>query len=284
MNPLFQYSSMREFPSEAIRYIQYRWTRIKLIQFIPVFVKMVINGIFECFYSFSHQWLVRSYKEDCALLDSFIEKYKKERYQKQRIAIVTGSNTGIGKEIVEALFRAGWYVIMASRSKERAETAIADIIKRHHHDSYNGDIKFIQLDISRYDSICQFVKEFESSHKSLDLLINNAGIYEQLFVPIEGLESQFVTNHLGPFVLTEMLEKFMKPHTRVIQVGSVAQYSVHKIDRRDIDHPILFFPRGGYSLSKALLALSSITLSEKYSKKPVYGKQIFRSCMKLTFK
>lgn len=273
MEPLFQYSSIREFPSEVIRYIQYRWTRIKLFRFIPVFVRMVINGIFECFYSFSYQWLIRSYKEDCVLIDSFIDKYKDQRSQKQRIAIVTGSNTGIGKEVVEALFRAGWYVIMASRSKERAETAIEDINKRYNHDSYDGTIKFIQLDISRHDSICQFVKEFESCHKSLDLLINNAGIYEEFFVPVDGgLESQFVTNHLGPFVLTEMLEKFMNPHTRVIQIGSVAQYNVHEIDRHDIDHPILFFPRGGYSLSKALVALASTSLSEKYSKKPVYGK------------
>jgi NAD(P)-dependent dehydrogenase (short-subunit alcohol dehydrogenase family) len=142
------------------------------------------------------------------------------------------------------------------------------------------------LDISCHSSILSFVKEFKALKKPLNLLVNNAGIYQESFVPIKGLESQFVTNYLGPFVLTEFLIDLMPEHSRIIQVGSVAQYNIKRICPAAINDPKLFESDGGYSLSKALVALSSVHFTKKYSSKNIHvitvhpggvATQIFRS-------
>ena len=94
--------------------------------------------------------------------------------QNGRIAIVTGANNGVGFETTVGLARAGFQVIMACRSIERAEKAKAEIVKR----VQEAKLDIIELDLSRKDSVHKFAAEFKSQYDRLDVLINNAGVLD----------------------------------------------------------------------------------------------------------
>jgi NAD(P)-dependent dehydrogenase (short-subunit alcohol dehydrogenase family) len=112
-------------------------------------------------------------------------------------AIVTGGNTGIGYETCLALAKKNATVYMASRSSEKAETAIDLIFK-----DTGKKVNFLSLDLQDLNQVKAAADNFLKLGVPLDILINNAGI---MFCPFEltkdGIESQFATNHVGHFVL-----------------------------------------------------------------------------------
>jgi NAD(P)-dependent dehydrogenase (short-subunit alcohol dehydrogenase family) len=92
--------------------------------------------------------------------------------QKGKIAIVTGANTGLGKEITIGLARKEVKVIMACRSIKKAEEAKTEIIKI----IPNANIEIMELDLSSLKSVRNFAKSFSEKYKQLNFLIENAGI------------------------------------------------------------------------------------------------------------
>ncbi len=145
-------------------------------------------------------------------------------------AIVTGANTGLGYETALGLAKLGATVIMACRNLEKAEAAKAKILEQ----AKDADITVMHLDLSSLESVKKFASEYRDRHDSLDLLINNAGI---MFPPYtkteEGFESQIGVNHLGHFLLTELLIDLMPdtPESRVVSLSSNA----HKFGRMNFD-------------------------------------------------
>nr|ACI69749.1 Dehydrogenase/reductase SDR family member 13 precursor [Salmo salar] len=135
-----------------------------------------------------------------------------------KTVIVTGSNTGIGKMTTLDLARRGARVILACRSKQRAEAALADI-KR---ESGSNEVVFMQLDLASLKSVRSFAETFLKTEPRLDLLINNAGIYMPGTTE-DGLGMMFGVNHLGPFLLTNLLLDRMKEcgPSRVVNVSSI---------------------------------------------------------------
>ena len=179
---------------------------------------------------------------------------------RSRVAIVTGANEGIGKVTARELVRKGWHVIIASRNAEKAQNAIADI--RQEINMTNAPLDYIQLDLSSLLSIRRFVDEFHQRQLPLHLLINNAGIFVSKFELTDyGEELQFATNHLGHFLLTNLLLNDLRAciPSRIVIVSSAAHLNIPNIEfddqRRNRSYPTSSVARHraclqGYNQSK----------------------------------
>ena len=137
-----------------------------------------------------------------------------------KTVIITGANTGIGKETAVDLARRNARVILACRSREKGEKAAVEVRKR----SGNDDVMFRQLDLASLASVRQFAGKVLEEEPHLDILINNAGV---MFCPYtkteDGFEMQFGVNHLGHYILTNLLLERMKeaPTARIVTVSSI---------------------------------------------------------------
>lgn len=152
--------------------------------------------------------------------------------QKGRIAVVTGANTGLGFETTKALALKGAKVILACRNESKANQAMDEIKK----EIPNADLEFIKLDLNSLKSVETFAKAYNSKFDRLDLLINNAGLMiPPLMRTEEGFESQFGVNHLGHFLLTNLLFPTINKteNARVVSLSSIA----HKNGRIHFDDP-----------------------------------------------
>lgn len=130
-----------------------------------------------------------------------------------KIAIVTGGYSGVGLETTRALAEAGSTVIVPARTQEKARAALVGIPR----------VEIDTLELIDPASIDAFTNRFLSSKRSLDILINNAGIMAPpLQRDVRGYESQFATNHLGHFQLTARLWPALKRagKARVVSVSS----------------------------------------------------------------
>jgi NAD(P)-dependent dehydrogenase (short-subunit alcohol dehydrogenase family) len=124
-----------------------------------------------------------------------------------KVCIVTGANGAIGQAMATELARLGASVVMACRNRERGEVARAAVIAA----TRNSAVELLPIDLSVQASIRRAVAEFLSQHNHLDVLINNAAIVtRQRAVTTDGLEMMFATNHLGPFLMTNLLLDCLK--------------------------------------------------------------------------
>ena len=138
-----------------------------------------------------------------------------------RVAIVTGANTGIGKETARALAQKGARVVLACRSAARGEDALRDLREA----PLAGTVELELLDLSSLASVRDFAGRFKGRTDRLDLLINNAGVMmPPASKTAEGFELQFGTNHLGHFALTGLLADLLlgTEGSRVVTVSSEA--------------------------------------------------------------
>jgi NAD(P)-dependent dehydrogenase (short-subunit alcohol dehydrogenase family) len=151
--------------------------------------------------------------------------------QTGRIAVVTGSNAGLGLEIAAQLAGHGARVIMACRNLTKAEAAAAEIRSRVGADA---ELDVRKLDLSSLESVRAFAGELVAEGAALDLLVNNAGLmavdHERT---AEGFEMQLGVNHLGHFVLTAELLPLMvrNPGSRVASMASMG----HRAGRMHFD-------------------------------------------------
>lgn len=138
---------------------------------------------------------------------------------KGRVAIVTGSSSGIGYETARVLANKNSTVIIAVRNLQKGNATL-DKIKVGNQEA---DVRLMELDLANLESIRNFATEFKSSYSRLDLLINNAGVMVPPYSKTtDGFELQFGTNHLGHFALTGLLMDLIeKTHdSRIVNVSS----------------------------------------------------------------
>ncbi|XP_076864993.1 retinol-DH_like_SDR_c domain-containing protein isoform X2 [Brachyhypopomus gauderio] len=138
-----------------------------------------------------------------------------------RTVIITGANTGIGKETAFDMAKRGARVVMACRDLTKAENAAAEIQRS----TGNVNVVVRHLDLASLYSVRQFAHEFIATEGRLDILINNAGVMmcPHSFTE-DGFETQFAVNHLGHFLLTVLLLDVLKisAPSRVINLSSIA--------------------------------------------------------------
>ncbi|KAK5131708.1 hypothetical protein LTR16_000493 [Cryomyces antarcticus] len=141
-----------------------------------------------------------------------------------KVAIVTGGNTGIGYETARLLAKNGAKVYLAARSEEKANTAIEKIRSG----DIKGSVEYLPIDLMDLSSVTKAAQAFANKEKRLDILMNNAGIMANPYeLTKDGVESQFQTNHLSHFLLTNLLLPSLRaaPHARVVSTSSLAYTS-----------------------------------------------------------
>uniref|UniRef100_A0A7N0TYP7 Short-chain dehydrogenase TIC 32, chloroplastic-like n=1 Tax=Kalanchoe fedtschenkoi TaxID=63787 RepID=A0A7N0TYP7_KALFE len=142
------------------------------------------------------------------------------------VAIVTGGSAGIGAETARVLALRGAHVVLPVRNTAAGENVKKAICK----EIPGAKIDVMEMDLSSMASVKNFVAQFKSKGLPLNLLINNAGIsYTPFKLSVDGIEMQFATNHLGHFLLTNLLLDTMKETSsknnkegRIVNVSSIA--------------------------------------------------------------
>ncbi|XP_055592997.1 retinol dehydrogenase 14 isoform X1 [Uranotaenia lowii] len=180
-------------------------------------------------------------------------KITNSRNMEGKTVIITGANSGIGKETARDLAKRGARVIMACRNMETAKEAREQIIA----ESQNKNVVIRHIDISSLASIRAFAKEIEDSESVVDVLIHNAGVAQGFNnkSTADGLELTMATNHYGPFLLTHLLINMLRKadQGRIITVSSkLYRYTGIKRDLSNINPLNYFslFPVKLYNLSK----------------------------------
>jgi NAD(P)-dependent dehydrogenase (short-subunit alcohol dehydrogenase family) len=143
-----------------------------------------------------------------------------------KVCLVTGANSGIGKVTAAELARMGARVVMVCRDRPRGEAARAEIKQA----TGNDQVELMICDLSSQADIGRFAQEFKAAHDRLDVLVNNAGVYlRKRAVTVDGVEATFAINHLGYFLLTNLLLDLLKRSApaRVVNVSSDAHAHGH---------------------------------------------------------
>lgn len=164
------------------------------------------------------------------------------------LAVVTGASDGIGLEIARRLARAGAEVLLPVRDRAKGERA-ADKIRSTEPEA-RLDLR--ALDLASLDSVKALADELISEGRSIEILVNNAGIMEppERRVSKDGLELQFATNHLGHFALNARLMPLLEAgNARVITQTSIAARQ-NGVRWDDLQWEREYDPRRAYSSSK----------------------------------
>jgi NAD(P)-dependent dehydrogenase (short-subunit alcohol dehydrogenase family) len=147
-----------------------------------------------------------------------------------KTVVVTGATSGIGVETAVALAGAGARVVITGRDRARGEAAVEDIKRR----SGSQMVELVVFDLGDLSSVRAGAAEILARCPRIDVLVNNAGIVlSDRRVTPDGLEATFAVNHLGPFLLTDLLLDRIEASApaRIVNVASTA----HKGARRGLD-------------------------------------------------
>ena len=156
-----------------------------------------------------------------------------------KTVLITGANQGIGKASAIALGQMGAKLVLVCRNAEKARAAIADI--------ESAGAKGVELlvgDLGSQADVRRIAAEFKAKHEKLHVLLNNAGLLvTSRRTTVDGIEETFAVNHLGPFLLTNLLLDVLKSSapSRIVNVASEAHRSA-KMSWDDLQ-----FAKRGYS-------------------------------------
>ncbi|XP_013097678.2 retinol dehydrogenase 13 [Stomoxys calcitrans] len=188
-------------------------------------------------------------------------KFTKPTKADGKIVIVTGSNTGIGKETVRELAKRGATVYMACRDMKKCEEAREEIVL----ETRNKYVYCRECDLASLDSIRKFAEKFKSEQNRLDILINNAGVMRcPRSLTKEGFELQLGVNHMGHFLLTNLLLNELKKAapSRIVVVSSMA-HTRGEINIGDLNSEKSYDEGKAYNQSKLANVLFTRELAKR---------------------
>ena len=145
-----------------------------------------------------------------------------------KTVVVTGGNSGIGLETAAALATMGARVLVAARNADKGRAAVADISRRN---DGHAQVQLVVFDLADLASVRRGAAEILEQAPRLDVLVNNAGlVLSDRRETVDGYEATFAVNHLGPFLLTNLLLDRMRESApaRVVNVASMAHASARK--------------------------------------------------------
>ena len=178
-----------------------------------------------------------------------------------RVCLVTGANSGIGKSTAHALARLNATVVMVCRDRNRAEPVRDEIATA----TDNQNVELMMCDLSSQADIRRFAADFLNTHNRLDVLINNAGVVvRQRSLTEDGIESTFAINHLGYFLLTNLLLDLLKKSApaRIVNVSSAA-HAYGKIDFDNLQGERKYGGFSAYANSKLANVLFTYELARR---------------------
>ena len=187
---------------------------------------------------------------------------------KQKLAVITGADGGMGMEITRAVAAAGYKVIMACRDPEIAEEKRQLIMR----ETGNIALEIVPVNLASLSSTASFANELLQRGEAITLLMNNAGTMEtKRRITEDGLERTVSVNYVGPYLLTRKLLPLMGEGSRIVNMVSCT-YAIGRLDFPD------FFLRGRkgdfwripiYSNTKLALTLFTIDLASRVKHKGI---------------
>ena len=185
-----------------------------------------------------------------------------------KTVLITGANSGIGKVAASALAGMGATVILACRRPDAAQQAIAEIRREHP----QAQLDFVAIDLASLASVRRAAAEVMSKYPVLHVLINNAGLANmQREISEDGFEMTFAVNHLGPFLLTNLLLPALRAGKgRVITVASGA-HKAGKMHWSDLQLTSGYFVLRSYAQSKLANILFTKALAARVEEEGVHA-------------
>lgn len=190
-----------------------------------------------------------------------------------KTALVTGATNGIGKAAAIALGEMGAEVVLVARNRALAQQTVNEI-KR---DTGNQKIDFLVADLSSQAEVRRVAAEFLASGRPLHILLNNAGaLFTERQLSVDGIEMTFALNHLGYFLLTNLLLDRIKQSApaRIVNVASRAHESVRGINFSDLQFAQKYSPLASYGQSK----LANILFTRELARQ-LEGTQVSVNCL-----
>lgn len=191
---------------------------------------------------------------------------------KDKVCIITGATSGIGKETAKTIASHGALVVLPVRDLMKGESLKNEILTTNP----DARIDILPCNLSSFRSIREFVSSFHSRYNQLHLLINNAGIWEtRRKLTEDGIEMNFAVNHLAPFLLTHLLLDTLRASApaRIINVASEA-HRQGKIQFEDLEFENKFASFRSYAQSK----LANILFTKKLSQQ-LKGSAVTANCL-----
>ena len=190
-----------------------------------------------------------------------------------KTVLITGASSGLGLESAVVIAAMGAEVVMVARDRAKGEAALADVKKR----SGSSKLSLLLGDFSTQASIRALADAYRAAHARLDILINNAGgVSKDRRLTADGIEQTFAVNHLGYFLLTDLLLDLVvaSAPARIVNVASVG----HR--RGTLDFDDLGFARGGYSIMGAYgrSKLANVLFTRELARR-LAGKNVTVTCL-----
>ena len=182
--------------------------------------------------------------------------------------IITGGNSGIGYQTAKQLAEKGWSVTLFCRRKEAAEQACEKIRQQ----TGNPYVDYILADLSEMKSVRQAVEQYIQKEETLDVLINNAADFDlSIQSPVitkDGLEKQFATNVVAPFLLSTLLKGLLEKSEsgRIINISSqgLMLYPFMKLDFENLSGQKHYNPAKTYYQNKLALLMLSLYIRKQW--------------------
>ena len=182
------------------------------------------------------------------------------------VSVVTGANAGIGKAITGALASRGHHVVMVCRSPERGEAALAEL-----RSASDSPIDLVIADLSLQSEVRRLAAELLTKYGVIQLLVNNAGaIFNERQLTADGVERTWALNHLGYFLLANLLlERLMaNSSARIVNVASNASRGA-RMDLDNLQGERSYVPFGAYARSKLANIMFTRSLASRIGERSV---------------
>jgi NAD(P)-dependent dehydrogenase (short-subunit alcohol dehydrogenase family) len=177
----------------------------------------------------------------------------------KKVIVVTGVTSGIGKALAMGLARSGENVVLVARDAERGSRVQEEIKSQ----TQNLEIELVLSDLSSLSSVRNAAAIIKSKHETIDVLINNAAIYKsRRELSTDGFELMFVTNHLGPFLLTHvLLEPLMTSGSA--RILNISAPSSTQLDFDDLQGEKKFKSLNAFGATKMMNLLFTFELARR---------------------
>jgi retinol dehydrogenase 14 len=179
----------------------------------------------------------------------------------EKVCLITGATSGIGKATAMGLANMGASVVLVSRDRGKGEAVMAEIKEK----SGNASVDLLLADVSSQEEIRRLAEEFKEAYPRLDVLINNAGVFSsKRITTADGIEMTFAVNHLAYFLLTNLLLDVLKASapSRIVNVSS-GDHSNGTIDFDDLQGEKGYKGPKAYSQSKLANVLFTYELARR---------------------
>jgi NAD(P)-dependent dehydrogenase (short-subunit alcohol dehydrogenase family) len=171
-----------------------------------------------------------------------------KQLSEEKICLITGATSGIGLATAYGLAKKGFTTIVVGRNRKKCERVCHKMVS----ETGNLNVSYYEADLSSQRDINQIVDQFKRRFNKLDVLVNNAGAkFVSRYTTVDGYEMTFALNHLGYFLLTQLLMEHLlaSSYARIINVSSGA-HSGAKIDFEDLQNEKNYIGKVAYNQSK----------------------------------